>query len=82
VYNDEAGYQKCTVSYPGLSAEEIFDAVERFYRRYYFRPKYVFKAAKKMVKSRDERKRLLREAGEFLSTMRKRRAGNGAGARA
>jgi hopanoid biosynthesis associated radical SAM protein HpnJ len=76
VYNDEAGYQKCTVSYPGLSSEEIFDAVERFYRRYYFRPKYVFKAAKKMVRSRDERKRLLREAGEFLSTMRKRRAGS------
>ncbi len=75
VYNDEAGYQKCTVSYPGLSSEEIFDAVERFYRRYYFRPRYVFKAAKKMVKSRDERKRLLREAGEFLSTMRKRRGG-------
>ena len=74
VYNDESGYQKCTVSYPGLSSEEIFDAVERFYRAYYFRPKYVFKAAKKMVKSRDERKRLLREAGEFLSTMRKRRA--------
>ncbi len=77
VYNDESGYQKCTVSYPGLSSEEIFDAVERFYRAYYFRPKYVFKAAKKMVKSRDERKRLLREAGEFLSTMRKRRATNG-----
>jgi hopanoid biosynthesis associated radical SAM protein HpnJ len=77
VYNDEAGYQKCTVSYPGLSSEEIFEAVERFYRRYYFRPKYVLKAARKMVQSRDERKRLLREAGEFLSTMRKRRAAGG-----
>jgi hopanoid biosynthesis associated radical SAM protein HpnJ len=77
VYNDEAGYQKCTVSYPGLSAEEIFDAVERFYRRYYFRPTYVLKAAKKMVRSRAERKRLLREAGEFLSTLRKRRTDNG-----
>ena len=74
VYNDESGYQKCTVSYPGLSAQEIFDAVERVYRSYYFRPKYFFKAAKKMVQSREERKRLLREAGEFLSTMRKRRA--------
>jgi hypothetical protein len=31
-----------------------------------------------MVKSRDERKRLLREAGEFLSTMRKRRAAGAA----
>jgi hopanoid biosynthesis associated radical SAM protein HpnJ len=74
IYNDESGYQKCTVSYPGLSSEEIFDAVERFYRNYYFRPKYVFKAAKKMVKSSEERKRLLREAGEFLTTMRKRRS--------
>jgi hopanoid biosynthesis associated radical SAM protein HpnJ len=78
VYNDESGYQKCTVTYPGLSSEEIFDAVERFYRSYYFRPKYVFKAAKKMVKSRDERKRLWREAGEFLSTMRKRRSATAA----
>jgi hopanoid biosynthesis associated radical SAM protein HpnJ len=81
VYNDEAGYQRCTVSYPEVSAEEIFAAVERFYRKYYFRPKYFFKAAKKMVKSRAERKRMLREAGEFLATMRKRRS-NGKGAAA
>jgi len=79
VYNDEAGYQRCTVSYPDLSAEEIFDAVERFYRSYYFRPAYVFKSVKKMVKSRDERKRMLREAGEFFATMRKRRSGAAAG---
>jgi hopanoid biosynthesis associated radical SAM protein HpnJ len=79
VYNDEAGYQRCTVSYPEVSAEEIFGAVERFYRKYYFRPRYFLKAAKKMVRSRDERKRMMREAGEFFSTMRKRRgAGNGA----
>jgi len=80
VYNDEAGYQKCTISYPGLSAEEMFDAVERFYRRYYFRPQYVFKAVKKMVRSRDERKRLMREASDFFSTMRKRRTEKSAAA--
>lgn len=74
VYNDEAGYQRCTVSYPSLSADEMFNAVERFYRRYYFRPQYVFKAVKKMVRSREERTRLMREAGEFLSAMRKRRS--------
>jgi radical SAM superfamily enzyme YgiQ (UPF0313 family) len=77
VYNDEAGYQCCTVSYPEASAEQIFDAVERFYRSYYFRPKYFMKAAKKMVKSPVERRRMLREAREFFSTMRKRRVGNG-----
>jgi radical SAM superfamily enzyme YgiQ (UPF0313 family) len=78
VYNDESGYQRCTVSYPEVSAEEIFAAVERFYRKYYFRPKYFFKAAKKMARSRSERKRMLREAGEFLSTMYRRRSSNGA----
>jgi hopanoid biosynthesis associated radical SAM protein HpnJ len=80
VYNDEAGYQKCTVTYPGLSAEEMFDAVERFYRKYYFRPTYVFKSLKKMAKSRDERKRLWREGMEFFSSMRKRRTGTASAA--
>jgi hopanoid biosynthesis associated radical SAM protein HpnJ len=78
VYNDTFGYQRCTVSYPGLSAEEIFDAVERFYRKYYLRPRYVFKAVAKMARSSRERRRMLREAGEFFSTMRKRRAGGSA----
>jgi len=81
VYNDESGYQRCTVSYPEVSAEEIFAAVERFYRKYYFRPKYFFKAAKKMAHSRSERQRMLREAGEFLTTMYRRRGSNGAAAR-
>lgn len=80
VYNDEAGYQRCTVSYPEISNQEIFSAVERFYRKYYFRPHYVFKAVKKMIKSADERKRMLSEAGQFLSAMRNRKsASHGAG---
>jgi hopanoid biosynthesis associated radical SAM protein HpnJ len=75
IYNDEAGYQRCTVSYPSLSSEEIFDSVERFYRKYYFRPTYVFKALKKMAQSADERKRMLSEAGQFFSAMRNRKNG-------
>jgi hopanoid biosynthesis associated radical SAM protein HpnJ len=78
VYNDESGYQRCTVSYPNASAEQIFDAVERFYRKYYFRPRYFLKAVRKMARSSDERKRMLREAGEFLTTMRKRRSSGSA----
>jgi radical SAM superfamily enzyme YgiQ (UPF0313 family) len=74
VYNDEAGYQKCTVTYPGLGSQEMFDAVERFYRKYYFRPSYVFKSVKKMIRSSSERKRLWREAGDFFSAMRERRS--------
>ncbi len=74
VYNDEAGYQRCTVSYPEISAEEIFAAVERFYRKYYFRPKYVFKALKKMARNGAERRRMLMEGRQFFATMRKRRS--------
>ncbi|HLH76089.1 MAG TPA: hopanoid biosynthesis associated radical SAM protein HpnJ [Candidatus Binataceae bacterium] len=70
---DESGYQKCTVRYPGLSSQEIYAAVERFYRSFYFRPKYIFKAVRKMATSTEECKRLLKEGRQFLSTMRQRR---------
>src|SRR5579885_3057716 len=71
---DEYGYQKCTVQYPGLTSDEIYAAVERFYRSFYFRPRYIFKAVRKMVSSSEECKRLLKEGMQFLSTMRQRRA--------
>jgi hopanoid biosynthesis associated radical SAM protein HpnJ len=71
---DEFGYQKCTISYPGLTADEIYASVERFYRSFYFRPRYIFKAVRKMISSSEECKRLLKEGVQFLSTMRARRA--------
>jgi hopanoid biosynthesis associated radical SAM protein HpnJ len=71
---DESGYQKCTIKYPGLSNDEIYAAVERFYRSFYFRPRYIFKAVRKMASSTEECKRLLKEGVQFLSTMRQRRA--------
>jgi radical SAM superfamily enzyme YgiQ (UPF0313 family) len=71
---DEAGYQKCAVQYPNLSADEIYQSVERFYRSFYFRPRYIFKSVRKMLSSSDECKRLLKEGMQFLSTMRQRRA--------
>jgi hopanoid biosynthesis associated radical SAM protein HpnJ len=70
---DETGYQKCTVSYPEVSADEIFKAVETFYRRYYFTPRYIWKSIKKMATSREEAKRLLGEGVQFIGAMRKRR---------
>ena len=33
------GIQNAVIAYDGLSREEIFDAVERFYRRFYLRPR-------------------------------------------
>ncbi|HYR79238.1 MAG TPA: radical SAM protein, partial [Candidatus Dormibacteraeota bacterium] len=70
---DESGYQKCTITYPGLSNDEIYGAVERFYRSFYFRPKYIFKSVRKMLTSMEETKRMLNEGKQFLSTMRQRR---------
>ncbi len=71
---DESGYQKCTVSYPGLSNDEIYKSVERFYRSFYFRPRYIFKAVRKMANSAHERRRMLKEGAQFLSTMWQRRS--------
>jgi hopanoid biosynthesis associated radical SAM protein HpnJ len=70
---DETGYQKCTVSYPEVSSDEIFRAVETFYRRYYFSPRYIWKSLKKMATSREEALRLLGEGRQFLGSMYKRR---------
>lgn len=70
---DETGYQKCTVSYPEISADEIFKAVETFYRRYYFSPRYIWKSVKKMARDPQEAKRMLGEGREFLVSMVKRR---------
>jgi hopanoid biosynthesis associated radical SAM protein HpnJ len=71
---DETGYQKCTVSYPDISADEIFRAVETFYRRYYFSRRYIWKSIKKMASDREEAKRLLSEGKQFLGSMWKRRS--------
>ncbi len=71
---DESGYQRCTVTYPGLTSDEIYGAVERFYRSFYFRPRYIFKSLRKMATSTEECKRLMKEGVQFISTMRQRRA--------
>jgi len=80
---DTAGLQQAAVSYPDLPAEEIYEAVERFYRDFYFRPRYIVKALRKMAWNAEERKRLWSEGKQFLGTMRRRRAGaaNGVPAR-
>ncbi len=70
---DETGYQKCIISYPEISGEEIFAAVEKFYRSFYLRPRYVFKALGKMVRYAEERKRMWEEGKQFFRAMRKRR---------
>ena len=56
-----------------LTDDEIYGSVERFYRSFYFRPRYIFKSMRKMMSSGEECKRLLKEGMQFMSTMRERR---------
>lgn len=62
---DETGYQAPAISYPNLSAEEIKKAVERFHLKYYFRPSYIFKTAKRAFSSPGEAKRIAISSWEF-----------------
>ena len=72
---DAAGVQKSALSYPHLSDTEIFAAVERFYRRFYFRPRKMTAMAVEMLRDWDTMKRRLREGREFFSFLASRRAG-------
>jgi len=69
----EQGYQTCVISYPEITSAEIFMAVERFYKKFYYRPKYVAKVLLKAFSSMEELKRIYREAREFYGFMAKRR---------
>jgi len=70
---DELGHQLPVIQYPGLSREEIVQAVEHFYDRYYFRPRIIFRIVRRAVFNSHERKRLYKEAKEFLQLRAKRK---------
>ncbi len=67
------GIQNSVMAYPWLSGEEIFGAVEVFYRRFYLRPRPILRILKEMLKDRDEFSRRIREGREFFSFMAKRK---------
>ncbi len=64
--SDELGHQLPNFQYPGLSRQEIVEAVEYFYGRYYFRPRIIFRIVRKAVFDGEERSRLFKEAREYL----------------
>ena len=51
---------------PDLNAEEIYQAVEIFYRRFYFRPRKIAEMTAEMMTSWEMMKRRLREGVEFF----------------
>ena len=68
------GIQNSVMEYPWLPKEEIFDAVEVFYRRFYLRPAPILRILKEMLQDRSEFSRRIREGREFFSFMSKRKA--------
>jgi len=67
------GLQDAALEYPGLSREEIYEAVDRFYRAYYLRPKPILRIIKTMLEDKDVCVRRLREGWEFFRTLRQRK---------
>jgi hopanoid biosynthesis associated radical SAM protein HpnJ len=70
---DEKGHQLPNIIYPGLDRGELVDSVERFYSEYYFRPKAAWRIVKKSIFDSTERKRLYKEAREYMALRSKRK---------
>ena len=62
----DAGTQESILSYPHLDKTEIFEAVETFYKDFYFRPKKMFQLTIDMFRDWEVMKRQLREGVEFF----------------
>jgi len=62
----ESGIQMSTLSYPDLTIDEVEDAVERMYRRFYFHPKPILRMLREMATDGHLLVRRLREGREFL----------------
>jgi len=71
---DDQGHQLPNIQYPGLSPREIMESVEYFYGRYYFRPRIVFRIVRRALFDGVERRRLFKEAREYLHLRARRKA--------
>jgi hopanoid biosynthesis associated radical SAM protein HpnJ len=68
------GIQAATLSYgEECSADYIFESVERFYKKFYLRPRPIIRIMGDMIRDKQEMKRRLREGAEFFSFMNKRK---------
>ena len=69
----ESGIQTSTLSYPNLGIDEIEEAVERMYRRFYFRFKPIFRMFREISIEKHMLGRRLREGKEFLDYLNTRK---------
>jgi hopanoid biosynthesis associated radical SAM protein HpnJ len=75
-----AGVQLSALGYPHLPRPEIFDSLETFYRRFYFRPRKMISLGRTMIRDPALLRRRLREGYQFLRFLAARRLADGAGA--
>ena len=66
------GTQTAALEYDGLSRDEIFASVEKFYKAYYFRPRPIARIVRTMLTDAREMKRRLREGAEFFRFLKLR----------
>jgi hopanoid biosynthesis associated radical SAM protein HpnJ len=78
LYNEEIdlltneGTQIAPLNYPHLGHTEIFDSVEDFYKKFYFRPSKIASIVGEMITSPEMMRRRLREGVEFFQILRQR----------
>jgi hopanoid biosynthesis associated radical SAM protein HpnJ len=70
---NERGVQMSALSYPHLNRTEIFDSVETFYKRFYFRAGKIAEITAEMVRSPQMMKRRLQEGVDFARFLSRRR---------
>jgi hopanoid biosynthesis associated radical SAM protein HpnJ len=70
---EDDGFQQSTLEYPEATKEEIFEAVDRFYRSYYLRPKPILRIIQTMLEDKDVLVRRCREGYEFFKSLRQRK---------
>jgi hopanoid biosynthesis associated radical SAM protein HpnJ len=70
---DGQGTQASVLGYPHLPREEIFAALETFYRRFYFRPRKIVALGAEMLRDRAVMRRRLGEGLDFVRFLARRR---------
>jgi hopanoid biosynthesis associated radical SAM protein HpnJ len=66
------GFQVTSVEYPHLSHEEIFESVEEFYRKFFFRPRKIAGMLGEMLSDWNQLKVRLGEARDFFGFLNRR----------
>ncbi len=70
---DSHGIQTAALNYPNISKTLIFNSVDEFYKKFYFRPRKMFSLFGGMLRDPIVMKRRLREGAEFFSFLRERK---------